>query len=398
MITDMNGNELLVQFSAADERLILAAEKKPQRKKRRIALSLGVAAAAAVITITLAPQPAAQLPLLTISDPQTGGMGFEGFYVNEQSELEDGNPWRADMNLKTMPVFRSSSTNPDPEKMKEHLKEVAERFGVTLEDSEIVTDFPDVEAYRTQMQEYGASEEETEELIAQILSNTAAVRAKKNGFSFQIHSDFTVGIHFDEPIPTPDEYANGYHRSPEEAERLADYLLNEYRGFLGMKDPQKNIYSELGLQFYDKGGSDAETIVNFSLNNMRLCTDDNRDLFVIWAYSNDGCEKIGDYPIISAEEAKTLLVGGNYLSSLDYRITGEEEIAKTELVYRSGIGYETVMPFYRFLAEVSPENIGHTAESADRKRLFAAFYVPAVRGEYLTNLPAQISFNGSIIE
>ncbi|MDE7234962.1 MAG: DUF1828 domain-containing protein, partial [Ruminiclostridium sp.] len=82
-------------------------------------------------------------------------MGFEGFRVNELSELEDGNPWRADMNLKTLPVFLSSSTNPDPEKMKQHLKRVAESFGVTLEDSEIVTDFPDVEAYRTQMQEYG---------------------------------------------------------------------------------------------------------------------------------------------------------------------------------------------------------------------------------------------------
>lgn len=394
----MNGNELLVQFSAADERLILAAEKMPQRKKRKIALSVGVAAAAvaAVITITLARQPAAQLPQLTISDPQAGGMGFEGFYVNELSELEDGNPWRADMNLKTMPVFLSSSNNPDPEKMKQRLKEVAERFGVTLEDSEIVTDFPDIEAYRTQMQEYGASEEETEELIARVLSNTAAVRAKKNGFSFQIDSAFTVGIHFDEPIPTPDEYASGYHRSPEEAERLADYLLSEYRGFLSMKDPQKNIYSKLGLQFYDRGGSDAETIVNFSLNNTRLCTDDHGDLFVIWAYSNDGCEKIGNYPIISAEEAKTLLVGGNYLSSLDYRITGEEEIAKTELVYRSGIGYETVMPFYRFLVEAFPEKIGQTAENTER--LFAAFYVPAVRGEYLTDLPAQISFNGSIIK
>ena len=47
----MNGNELLVQFSAADERLILAAEKMPQRKKRRIALSLGAAAAAVAAII-----------------------------------------------------------------------------------------------------------------------------------------------------------------------------------------------------------------------------------------------------------------------------------------------------------------------------------------------------------
>lgn len=397
----MNGNELLVQFTAADGRLILAAEKMPQRKKRRIALSLGAAAAAiaAVITIILVRQPTAQLPLLTISDPQAGGMGFEGFRVSELSELEDGNPWRADMNLKTMPVFRSSSTNPDPEKMKRRLKEVAESFGIVLEDSEIAVDFPDVEEYRAKMRGYGASEEETEELITRILSQTATVSAKKNGFSFRIDSAFTVGIHFDEPIPTPAEYACGYNASPEEAERLADYLLTEYRGFLGMKDPQKNIYSELGTQFYDRGKSDAETIVNFSLNNTRLCTDDNGDLFVIWAYSNDGCEKIGDYPIISTAEAKTLLVGGNYLTSLvDYRITGEEEIAKTELVYRSGIGYETVMPFYRFLAEVNPEKIGQTAGNTDGKRLFAAFYVPAVRSEYLTNLPAQISFNGSIIE
>ena len=52
-------------------------------------------------------------------------------------------------------------------------------------------------------------------------------------------------------------------------------------------------------------------------------------------------EKVGDYPLIDAETARCLLLNGDYITTVpseylrDGTIT-EPQIAKTELVYRTG--------------------------------------------------------------
>ena len=39
-------------------------------------------------------------------------MGFEGLMYYSAEELENGNPWREDMALDTLPVFRNGSYDP----------------------------------------------------------------------------------------------------------------------------------------------------------------------------------------------------------------------------------------------------------------------------------------------
>ena len=92
-------------------------------------------------------------------------------------------------------------------------------------------------------------------------------------------------------------------------------------------------------------------------------------------------DKVGDYPIISAEEATDLLLNGNYITTVPCSMPGQEYIAGVDLVYRSGKYEEYFMPYYRFYVEL-PEQ-----EQEDGLKDYGAYYIPAVLAEYLTNMP-----------
>ena len=60
---------------------------------------------------------------------------------------------------------------------------------------------------------------------------------------------------------------------------------------------------------------------------------------------------------------------------------GEKYIKKVELVYRTSEMEEIYMPYYRFYVELPEENLEHGLKT------YGAYYVPAVEGSYLTNMP-----------
>ncbi len=155
-----------------------------------------------------------------------------------------------------------------------------------------------------------------------------------------------------------------------------------------LSDPDYDGY----VTFYERGENDSESIANQSIKTVSFGGSNNRvDIIRI----NDGykcCEKIADYPIITVDKAAELLQSGNYLTSVPYDLKGDEEIGFVELIYRFGIGYETAMPFYRFLVLITEE------EFQRDERIYGGYYVPAVREEYLENMPPAISFNGGIIK
>ena len=90
---------------------------------------------------------------------------------------------------------------------------------------------------------------------------------------------------------------------------------------------------------------------------------------------------MGDYPVITAGEARELLAEGHYLTSVPYEMPGEEYIRRVELIYRTGTQEEVFMPYYRFYAQLPQE------KREDGLNTYGAYYVPAVSGEYLTELP-----------
>lgn len=90
---------------------------------------------------------------------------------------------------------------------------------------------------------------------------------------------------------------------------------------------------------------------------------------------------MGDYPIISTDEAYELLLEGHSITSVPYAITDTELIGKVELVYRSSNTEKTFLPYYRFYIEL-PE-----MRREDGLTDYGAYYVPAIQEEYIRNIP-----------
>jgi len=80
---------------------------------------------------------------------------------------------------------------------------------------------------------------------------------------------------------------------------------------------------------------------------------------------------VGDYPLITVEEAKDQLLN-NAFEYGAYAIEGNEEMTEGEIAYVNCSGYE--IPFYRFLVkkELMPD-----------KYSWFAYYIPAVDSEYI---------------
>ena len=95
----------------------------------------------------------------------------------------------------------------------------------------------------------------------------------------------------------------------------------------------------------------------------------------------DLSQKIGDYPIITAEEARKLLLENHYITTVPEALPGEEYIAHVELMYRTSGRDSGFMPYYKFLVEMP------TMERENGLKTFGAFYVPAVQSEFLENMP-----------
>jgi len=177
---------------------------------------------------------------------------------------------------------------------------------------------------------------------------------------------------------------------------VGEYIKGEYSGLLDMDEPvvsvQDGDYSFSGegphysLHFYDGAGSLVERMVAHDLAGQWWLIGDE-GVWGVWKDEYDLSEKVWDYPIISAEEATDLLCQGNYITTVPAEMPGRDKIVRTELMYRTELTAEYFMPYYRFLVEVDDPAV----ESKDAVELglktYGAYYVPAVRGEYLTGMP-----------
>ena len=199
-------------------------------------------------------------------------------------------------------------------------------------------------------------------------------------------------VSFEPAISLPKKYNFSYAASYEQIVAVAEYLKEKYKALIQMKHPQMNIcggdYSkydtklqqEYQIEFYDKGENDIDAIINYNFNQIAFHCDDNGKLYLASICQPDLSQKMGDYPIINTKKAKELLLKGNYITTVPYKIPGENFIAKTELVYRTGAREEYFMPYYCFYVEL-PE------EERNGLKTYGAYYVPAVEKEYLTNMP-----------
>lgn len=351
------------------------------------------------------------LPVLTYPDElSNGGMGFEGYIVYDISELITGNPWTEGDKIDTLPVYKNNRffdddgyvPNADFEQMKAILMEKATALGYDISDDDIVVadkSPENQENIRQNYLEFGATS-----LIQYFASDRVSYAAPDGSFEIEVNSWLDVTIKIpplaDIPKDMDDEEYNEYYsysRYEEFAELFRNYI-NQYPNLLGFENPEvvivggdRNIYGDqsFDIGIYERAGDTKTQICNYDLSECRIDMADET-----WYIRINGAgksEAVADYPIITADEAKQLLLDGNYGSSYG-EFFGEDAIAKVELVYRESMMDKYYLPYYKFYAEVY-EQSGLEDENL---KTYATYYVPAVNQAYLTGLPVYKSgFNGA---
>lgn len=116
-------------------------------------------------------------------------------------------------------------------------------------------------------------------------------------------------------------------------------------------------------------------ITNYYFNQVHFYFDENNHLEALgYGDLRSTAELVGYYPVINYEQAKALLLEGEFytfsvdVSSDKIAIPTEGQILFAELMYRTGGGEEYYQPYYCFYVQV-----GYTSE-------YIRYYVPAIEG------------------
>ena len=378
----MNGNEFLDKMSLADPAYMEEADRPV--KKRTTWRRWGAMAACLAVLLGVGflffprsspdvPDPVpTELPTLPVSmGPSLGGYGYEGYYVRDISDLKNTSPSQIGSLPDTLPVFRNAAggyplqaaTEEYKAKMLTLCRSVAGRLGWDAENMTVVWD------------------ERNGGLVPTTVTATGA-----DGVKIEVDQFMTVTISYpDRNRPFSENVLPTY----DDAHKLAEKLLAEYRDLMNFANPQICItggdYNIDGEQSYDivfteTGGTQTEELLEFFFHGAEFFCNEDGEPRIIRLRCTDLSDKVGDYPIITAQQAQAQLVAGHYITSCGWEMPGEAYIRKVELVYRTGEYDEYFMPYYRFYVELLEE------APVEGCMHLAAYYVPAVAEEYLAPL------------
>ncbi len=429
-----NGNKLLDKISDLDPKLISDAEKKPRGAKRRLFIGItsgmATAAAAAVIAVAAAHNPLQEPPVVSGSDPVisdsvsdpiisdsdpvisdsgstsstqnpqpfdppeidfskykdlpkisdsnysvTAMGGGETRYFN-RADLKKRSPWNGE-ELETMPVYMSSSINPDLDKMYARVKEIAAALGLSADTLEITDNYDSqmekIEEHRELMRGWGKTEEEIDQALKHMINSTFCniyVTAAADGVEIRLNTAFCAYITFAENI-IPEGYNFSKDATAEEKEELLNYLADKYKELLQYGKPMPGkTDSMVYFSIFDSDGDITHQIVNYWINHADFISENE-----IWLYSDGGCEKLGDYPILTAAQAEAILKSNKYDDN--FRMPADAVILKTDIEYLNFQGRTAVMPYYKFYVETADEPYD------DHDIVCDIYTIPAVPEEFI---------------
>lgn len=369
-----------------------------------LAACLGLAIFAGARPMTKKPQVDPELPMLTITENDVG-MGFEGYMAHDISELVSGNPWDEAAKISTLPVYENmikydiiqNASGHDLEKMREYLMELVDKLG--LDKDTLI--FKDNAPLQNQID---ATMGDLEDLGLLPIPNgyfdPTELTATDGNIEVTVDAHMDVDIFFKNGMALPSEYNFTNHAPFSDVTEVAEYLkeiyvLGKFKDIIGIENPQINItggdydiYERQGyhISFFEKSKNITESIENYNLSGVSFYCDDKGNLWIIRINNNACTKKVGDYPIISTDEAKVLLLEGKYATSVvQWDMPGQEYIAKVELIYRASRRDEFFIPYYRFYIELPEASPGVKDEFG--LKTYGAYYVPAVEGRYIENMP-----------
>lgn len=391
----MMNEKILNCLGNISDRYITEAYSYKKTPIARRVVSLLAAGALAAVTVFVCAKlipvsdPYSELPMLTIGEASYG-MGFEGYMAYDISDLASGNPWNEESTPDSMPVYKNSlSVNAygmpwreGTEKMEATLISVAERLSMDIDSLVITDDAPPPEAREGIAARYDGN-------VPDGLFEATRVMVEDDKYKIEVDTSLTAAVRLKEPFMLPESCAFGETVTYDDAYNAAEYLLVEFSALIGMDDPKISIgmgdYDIYGkqnftIEFYEGSDDPVSAILNYNFANVSFGGTHDNEISIVRINAVDLSEKVGDYPIISVSEAHELLIDGAYVTSVPYVMPGKEYIKKAELIYRTAPYEEYYMPYYRFYVELPDEKRGDM-------NTYGAYYVPAVKGEYIRDMP-----------
>lgn len=376
-----NAEKLLEAMGSIDDDLVMEA-KAPRKWRHWAGWAAAACAAAALLAGVMGKQntPSREidpdLPKLSVQFEESA-QGFEGLMFYDIAESGDANPWTGDAELDKLPVYRNLAYSG-----------IAGAPVYLTEDAML------------------ALAQETANALGETITSTKT--EKIGGALYRLHGETETGyiqvdgngdirIAFTEGAELPEGYRLADGASREKAEAALLWLVDRYSAVTGLADPAADIWTDYTFsgspstryKAYSMGADLTESILNYNFSYVSFSgAYSGKVQYIDIRDRLSTAELIGEYPILTVEEAREKLLKGEYLTTVpsdclpEGKITADR-IAKTELVYRTGSGEETYMPYYRFYVAIQEENVTMAAGLQN----YGVYYVPAVWEEYLTDIP-----------
>jgi len=372
------------------------------------------------------------LPMLPFNDFIVDGLGMQAFYAVDIRELAGNPPPITDMELETLPVFRNPMTmdwpgsvflpvdTPDTDAMLKEIARVAAIMGLSMDDADEITyltiDYRFMGHPPLCEDRIREGWDRSSPISATVTWGEISITAPNTNVPHTMRIYLPVGsFQLPEGIDAPFDFDFASYATNEQILAMVAQLMEHFAHVVEMESPAIDVvisYSHPeegfvrsiswhGLAAYENAGSYVSRILGYNFHRVNFVPNSPPSL---WAtqqfYRRDRIDitrpdfmlsqKIGDYPIISIEEARRQLVHGNYISTVYVdRPPAEEFIAHVDLVYLTH-WQEIFMPFYRFKVEI-PHWGWYGREVHQRQieeygiQLYGWYFVPAVQCEFLMN-------------
>lgn len=395
----MKSQRLLDAMELIDDKYILTSKTKkfPFKWLTAAACLLTVCAMGAAWILKAQPEAfvrSENLPEINLNFDGliNGGMGFEGYMAKDIGELVNDNPWNKNTQLQYLPIFNNVLANKNIDnkyldKLTDELISVAKRLGFNSENFVVQSDYPNEETIKAVEAKYAA----TGEKPPLEFYGASSVTLKTDTMLLTNDGEY-IQIDFTPPIALPSKYNWGHFAPYNNVKSIAEYFKTQYKALINMPSAKaniyggdRNIYSQqmYGLEFFNNAGSTVDKIINYNFNRTAFYCDDNSELFIARIFSPDLSDKLGDYPVITPQQAEELLCNGNYITTVPQQFSSKKQIKKVELIYKNNSNDKIFVPFYRFYVELDNTTI---TEDVNLKS-YGAYYVPAIEGKYIKNMP-----------
>ena len=404
--------ELLFAMTEIDDCYLAEAEPVQSAKmdNKKAVVAIACIVLLLVVALVWQKKPVEDTPITTLptEDNESSGnhdteSAWEGvliYMLNGEYLSETGFeaymssfPWNKDLEVATLPVYKNLSFVDIPgyqnssntlflseEDMLTMVMDIATKVDMRVSDIRVIKDtFSD-----------------------ELKNVVTGMAATTDIGSIEIKGDGRVYVDFFEGVELPEEYAMSGSASIEDANATVNYLLQKYADLFSTENLSPDCY-----EIYDRNGKRAikyraveriagvDGIDDYYFNQVEFEYHEQLGFTGIkYGDVRDASELLGDYPIISVEEAKELLVAGNYLTyevnftSYEPQISDFTSASYVELMYHipgknSYYYYSTYnkyyQPYYCFYVKM-----GDLEE-------YCRFYVPAIKGATETEIPVEES-------